>query len=107
MKTIKNTITLKFEVNNSLLLDGKYLPLRTLYDMVKAQEEQDDCRYKGYRNALYNSVSSRKYNRNALYNSVSSRKYNIETKYGIKCINVYRPMVEGFKASLEFEFKVV
>ena len=93
MKTIKNTITLKFEVNNSLLLDGKYLPLRTLYDMVKAQEEQDDCRYKGYRNALYNSVSS--------------RKYNIETKYGIKCIDVYRPMIEGLKASLAFEFEVV
>lgn len=93
MKTIKNTITLKFEVNNSLLLDGTYLPLRTLYDMVKAQEEQDDCRYKGYRNALYNSVSS--------------RKYNIETKYGIKCIDVYHPMVEGLKASLAFEFMVV
>lgn len=93
MKTIKNTITLKFEVNNSSLLDGKYLPLRTLYDMVKAQEEQDDCRYKGYRNALYNSVSS--------------RKYNIETKYGLKCIDVYHPMVEGLKSSLAFEFSIV
>lgn len=93
MKTIKNTITLKFEVNNSSLLDGKYLPLRTLYDMVKAKEEQDDCRYKSYRNALYNSVNS--------------KKYNIETKYGIKCIDVYRPMVEGLKSSLAFEFEVV
>lgn len=93
MKTIKNTITLKFKVNNSLLLDGKYLPLRTLYDMVKAREEQDDCRYKGYRNALYNSVSS--------------KKYHIETKYGLKCIDVYHPMVEGLKASLAFEFEVV
>lgn len=93
MKTIKNTITLKFKVSKNALLDGTHLPLRTLYDMVRAQEEQDDCRYKGYRNALYNSVSS--------------KKYHIETKYGLKCIDVYHPMVEGLKASLAFEFEVV
>lgn len=93
MKTIKNTITLKFEVKNNDLLDGKYLPLRTLYDMVKVQEAKDAYQYKGYRNALYNSVSS--------------HKYNIETKYGLKCIDVYHPMVEGLKASLAFEFMVV
>lgn len=93
MKTIKNTITLKLKVNKNDLVDGTLLPLRTLYDMVKAQEEQDGYRYKGYRNALYNSVSS--------------GKYNIVTKYGLKCIDVFLPMVEGLKASLAFEFEVV
>lgn len=93
MKTIKNTITLKFKVNKNDLVNGTHLPLRTLYDMVRAQEEQDNCRYKGYRNALYNSVSS--------------HKYNIETKYGLKCIDVYHPMVEGLKSSLTFEFEVM
>lgn len=93
MKTIKNTTMLKLKVNKNNLLDGTHLPLRTLYDMVKEQEKKDDCRYKNYRNSLYNSVSS--------------HKYNIETKYGIRAIDVYHPMVEGLKASLVFEFEVV
>ena len=88
MKTIQSTEKVVIKVNDSELLDNKWLNFQLLSQKLGEEEQKRKMAYKGLRNRFYNSRAC--------------GKYDMKNIAGLPCINVDSPM-KG-KASLELEF---
>lgn len=91
MKTVTNIEEVTIEVIDSELLEGKWLHYQLLSKKLSDIEQNSNMAYKSLRNKLYNSSAC--------------GKYNMETKAGLKCIDIENPM-KG-TASLKLNFKKV
>lgn len=89
MKTIKNTEEITLKISKDELIDEKWLPLQTLSVKLSEIEKNSNLRYKSLRNRMYNSTAC--------------DKYNVESKAGLKCINVEEPMKGIASLKLMFE----
>lgn len=88
MKTIQSTEKVVIKVNDSELLDKKWLNFQLLSQKLGEEEQKRKMAYKSLRNRFYNSRAC--------------GKYDMKNIAGLPCINIENPM-KG-KASLELEF---
>lgn len=88
MKTVQSVDKITIKVNDSDLIEGKWLNYLVLSKKLADIEKSGNMGYKSLRNKLYNSLSC--------------NKYNVEEKAGLKCINIEKPMKAT--ASLELSF---
>ena len=88
MKTIQSTEKVVIKVNDSELLDKKWLNFQLLSQKLGEEEQKRKMAYKSLRNRFYNSRAC--------------GKYDMKDIAGLPCINVESPM-KG-EASLELEF---
>lgn len=92
MRTVVSTEEVEIKVTKNDLIEGRWIPYFCLSNKIKDIENEKDLLYKKLRVRLYNSCSG--------------NKYNMETKAGMKCIDIEKPMkVEN--ASLILSFKKV
>lgn len=89
MKTVQNIEEVKIKVAKDELIDGKWLHYQLLSKKLGDMEKGGDLGYKSLRNRLYNSTAC--------------GKYNMETKAGLKCINIDNPMKATASLKLIFE----
>lgn len=89
MKTVQNIEKVTLKVTNADLIDGKWIHYQLLSNRIAEIEKQKNLGYKSLRTRLYNSCAG--------------GKYNIETKAGLKCIDIEKPMKSN-TASLVLEF---
>lgn len=89
MRTIKDISEVTIVVGSTDLLDGKWLNVQLLSEMLKAKEESEGLDYKRLRNKMYNSLGA--------------GKYNTMNKIGLTFIDVDNPMKNT--ASLKLTFK--
>ena len=92
MKTVQDIEKVTIEVTKDDLLEGKWLHYQLLSKKLADIEKEKNMNYKSLRNRLYNSYAC--------------GKYNIETKAGLKCIDIENPMKNN-SASLVLDFKKV
>lgn len=89
MKTVQNIEEVTVKVAKDELIDGKWLHYQLLSKKLGDMEKKGDLGYKSLRNRLYNSYAC--------------GKYNMETKAGLKCIDVDNPMKGVASLKLVFE----
>ena len=89
MRTIKDISEVTVPVKKDILLDGKYLNVQVLSEMLKLKEEKENLGYKRLRNKMYNSLGA--------------EKYNTITRFGMTFIDTDSPMKST--ASLKLVFK--
>lgn len=92
MRTVANTEEVMIEVQDSELIEGKWLSYSAISKKLSAMEEKDKLGYKALRNRLYNSCSCGKYNTKDFFGNM-------------RCIDIENPM-KG-TASLKLNFKKV
>lgn len=90
MRTIKDTVKVELKVQDFELIDNKYLPFTSLSQKLADREEADSLPYKALRSRMYNSYHC--------------NKLNIVARYGVKCIDIEKPMLKEH-ASIVLAFK--
>lgn len=89
MRTVKDSEVVNIKVQNSELLEGKWLNFQLLSKKLGDIEVERKLKYKSLRNKFYNSRAC--------------KKYNIKDIAGLPCIDIDEPMLGRASLAITFE----
>lgn len=92
MRVVKDVTEVTVKVSKEELLEGKYVSYSTVSGRLRKMEED--------RNEMVKAL------RVKFYNSTSTGKYTIIDRFGMKFIDIEKPMKDNSKASLMLKFEV-